>query len=129
MGKKAWQYHKALQSRRIYAWIFPLFIIEKWEYFSPFEKLLSKKNSYYLFSHISSLESRLLKASFPFGYNNLHLYNFAHCLKISQNVSFECSIFAFLTNFCPIKSDRKIQVVKNLSKWNIFGIFHQFFSY
>ena len=30
----------------------------------------------------------------------------SHCLKITQNVAFECFlILAFSTNFCPFKTD------------------------
>ena len=29
----------------------------------------------------------------------------SHCLKITQNVSFEFSILTFFANFCPIKID------------------------
>ena len=29
----------------------------------------------------------------------------SHCLKITQNVTFEFLIWIFSTNFCPIKTD------------------------
>ena len=53
----------------------------------------------------------------------------AQCLKITQNVAFEfwlfSPIFVLLKLTCLVTLfDRKLQVFKNSSKWNIFGIFN-----
>ena len=58
-------------------------------------------------------------------------YNISsQCLKMTQNVSFECSILAFSTNFCPFKTDLsgntvwpQASVFKNLSNfWHFYEL-------
>ena len=59
----------------------------------------------------------------------------SHCLKITQNVAFDFSLWHFPPVFVLSKLtclvtlfDRKLQYFKNLPKWIIFGILNQLLS-
>ena len=61
------------------------------------------------------------------------LSNMSQCLKITQNVAFECwhfpLIFVLLKLTCLVTLfDRKLQVFKSSPKWTILGIFNQLLS-
>ena len=52
-----------------------------------------------------------------------------HCLKITQNVAFECLNFGIFTNFCPIKTDLSGNTANfRLSKTRQNGPFWVFLS-